>query len=137
MAAYYGVITKSRKGPYRIEFPDLPGCATAGESPEELDAMARKALEIHLTALHNEGRTLPPPSSHANLHELHSTAKDFSGLTLVVASPSTKRVRVNVTMPESDLRYIDTLAKNFGMDRSAFIVFTVLQLYASKSKAQR
>lgn len=43
--------------------PDLPGCVAAGETREEALALIRDAIELHLEALHAEGKSAPRPSS--------------------------------------------------------------------------
>ncbi len=43
-------------------FPDVPGIITAGETLEELAAMAREALELQLQGLHEDGEAIPEPT---------------------------------------------------------------------------
>lgn len=45
-----------------IEFPDLPGCVTFAEANEDVEAVAREALEGWL-AVHLEGGEAPPQPS--------------------------------------------------------------------------
>ena len=54
-------------GGYSVDFPDLPGCVTAGSDLEETLAMAREALSLHLYGMIEDGDTLPPPSDPAAL----------------------------------------------------------------------
>ena len=45
-----------------VEFPDLPGCLTCGDSEEEAFYMAKDALELHLFGLEEDGDQIPKPS---------------------------------------------------------------------------
>ncbi len=57
---------------YWLEFPDLEGCSTQGDSLEELLENASEALELYLLGLMEEGIKLPavsPISSFKNLPE--------------------------------------------------------------------
>jgi len=48
-----------------VEFPDLPGCYTCGDSDEEALRRAKEALALHLYGLEEEGHPIPE-SSPAN-----------------------------------------------------------------------
>lgn len=50
-----------------VEFPDLPGCLTCGDSEDEALMMAKDALELHLFGLEEEGEPIPKPSSISSL----------------------------------------------------------------------
>ncbi|MDQ0286612.1 putative RNase H-like HicB family nuclease [Desulfofundulus luciae] len=45
-----------------IEFPDLPGCITCGDTEEEALHMAKEALALHLYGMEQEGMAIPEPS---------------------------------------------------------------------------
>ena len=44
------------------------------------------------------------------------------GLAFLVTVPDNKAVRINISVPESELRKIDAAAKKRGLSRSAFLV---------------
>mgnify|MGYP000548382227 CR=1 FL=1 len=50
-------------GGWLISFPDLPGCMSDGESPEEAIANGRDALDAWLSAARDAGREIPAPGS--------------------------------------------------------------------------
>ena len=54
-------------GGYSVDFPDLPGCVSAGDSLEEALAMAREALSLHLFGMAEDGDSIPPASDPATL----------------------------------------------------------------------
>jgi predicted RNase H-like HicB family nuclease len=50
-----------RKG-YTVNFPDLPGCITEGDTMEEALHMAKEALELHLYGMEEDGDKIPEPT---------------------------------------------------------------------------
>ena len=42
--------------------PDLPGCVSVGDSPEEAQANIKEAIEFHLRGLREDGLPIPEPS---------------------------------------------------------------------------
>lgn len=49
-------------GGYLIEFPDLPGCMSDGDSIEEAVANGADAMHGWIEAMRAAGREIPPPS---------------------------------------------------------------------------
>lgn len=49
-------------GGYLIEFPDLPGCMSDGETIEEAVANGADAMHGWIEAMRAAGREIPPPS---------------------------------------------------------------------------
>ncbi len=47
---------------YCVSFPDLPGCATTGNTLEECRRNAVKALELHISGMLIDGDEIPVPS---------------------------------------------------------------------------
>jgi predicted RNase H-like HicB family nuclease len=126
MASYYGVITTRRTkhdtpAGLELRFHDVPGCVAKAATTDELTGMAKQALTKCLTALHASGTVPPTPSSYADVLKAHRKDKGFQGIARITASPDTKNVRINLSMKEGDLEFIDAMAKASGMDRSAFI----------------
>ena len=50
-----------------VEFPDLPGCLTCGDTTEEALLMAKEALELHLYSLEQDSDAIPAPSELINI----------------------------------------------------------------------
>ncbi|MGN4125305.1 type II toxin-antitoxin system HicB family antitoxin [Lysinibacillus sphaericus] len=42
-----------------VEFPDIPGCFTCGETQEEALEMAKEAMALHLFGLEEDNRDIP------------------------------------------------------------------------------
>lgn len=53
-------------GGYAITFPDLPGCASDGATPEEALRNGRDAVESWLKVAREFGDVIPPPLSRAS-----------------------------------------------------------------------
>lgn len=49
-------------GGFVATVPDLPGCMSDGETPEEAIANVRDAIEMWMEAARDAGRDIPPPS---------------------------------------------------------------------------
>lgn len=46
-----------------VEFPDLPGCLTCGESTEEAINRAKEALGLHLYGMEEDNEFIPEPTN--------------------------------------------------------------------------
>jgi antitoxin HicB len=54
-------LTKDEGGGYLVEYPQIPGCMSDGETVEEAIANGREALRDCLEVFQESGRTLPTP----------------------------------------------------------------------------
>lgn len=59
---YVAKLTQETAGGYSVEFPDIPGCITQGDTLDEALAMAKEALEFVLEE-YLDGRPLPDPDT--------------------------------------------------------------------------
>ncbi len=50
-----------------VEFPDLLGCLTCGDTQEEAWRMAKEAMALHLYGMEEENLPIPEPSPISNL----------------------------------------------------------------------
>lgn len=50
-----------------VEFPDLPGALTCGDSEADALYMAKDCLALHLCGMEEDGDPIPEPSSVANI----------------------------------------------------------------------
>jgi antitoxin HicB len=55
-------LTEEEGGGYLVEFPDLPGCMSDGETVEEAIANAEDAKRCWIAAMQEARRPVPPPS---------------------------------------------------------------------------
>jgi predicted RNase H-like HicB family nuclease len=116
MASYIALIRKDADSDFGVDFPDFPGCVTAGATLDEARRMAREALELHVTGMIADGEELPAPST---LDAIMTAPENRDGVAFLVsvAEAADRAVRVNITLPERLLRRIDERATN----RSAFL----------------
>lgn len=74
MLKVYPAIIHEENGGYWVEFPDLEGCQTQGDTMEEAMAMAQEALGLYLVSLMERNLTIPAPSNLKNINgNGHST----------------------------------------------------------------
>lgn len=59
----YMVVVEPGPTSVGVRVPDLPGCVAVGETREEALELIREAIELHLEALHEQGKSAPRPSS--------------------------------------------------------------------------
>jgi predicted RNase H-like HicB family nuclease len=116
MTSYIGLIRKDADSDFGVDFPDFPGCVSAGATLDEARRMAQEALELHIGGVLEDGEALPVPSS---LEAVMADPENADAVAFLVSVPEAadRTVRVNITLPERLLRRIDERAKN----RSAFL----------------
>jgi antitoxin HicB len=63
-------------GGFAIEFPDLPGCISDGETPEEAIENGRDALAAYLRSCAKHGDPTPKAAkNNRNPNPVHNTSK--------------------------------------------------------------
>ncbi len=118
---YFAAIHKDESSDYTALFPGVPGCITAGSTMEEVEAMAREALQGHLDVTRDFGDPVPVPLALPEV-KAHEDAQGAEFLLAVaVEVESGKSARLNITMPEELVEEVDTFAKRRGLSRSAFL----------------
>lgn len=65
--AYLVILEAADDGSFSVWVPDLPGCASAGDTQDEALAMIREAIEGHIAVLREHGDPAPPPRSSARV----------------------------------------------------------------------
>lgn len=61
--AYAYVIERAEDGAYWAYLPDLPGCSTSGNSPEEVERQLPEAVDLYLSYYRERGQTPPQPQA--------------------------------------------------------------------------
>jgi predicted RNase H-like HicB family nuclease/uncharacterized protein (DUF1778 family) len=121
MVSYIALLRKDRNSDYGVEFPDLPGCITAGSTLEEARVMAEEALAAHVAFLREDGDAVPAPSP-LDAIAMRAEVKGAVPFMVELKEPSDKAIRINITVPERVLQLIDEAAAPMGGNRSAFMV---------------
>lgn len=116
MTAYIALLRKDVASDFGVEFPDFPGCVTAGRSLEEARHMAAEALDLHVKGLAEDGVAMPPPTG---LDAIMTNPENRDAVAFLVDTPTkpTRAVRVNVMLPEDLVAEIDRTTNN----RSRFL----------------
>ena len=55
-------IHKDPDSDYGVTVPDLPGCFSAGSTFAEALVMAKEAIELHVSAMLDDGEEIPSPT---------------------------------------------------------------------------
>jgi len=66
----YPVIIEKADGNYSAYSPDLPGCATTGETIKKTLSLMREAIQFHIEGLKKEGLDIPEPSTKVEYIEI-------------------------------------------------------------------
>lgn len=59
----YAVVIEKGETSYGAYVPDLPGCVAVGDTQEEVEALIKEAIELHLEMMREERLPLPGPTA--------------------------------------------------------------------------
>ncbi len=119
MPTYIALIRKETGSVYGVEFPDFPGCISAGDTLDEAVAGAKEALELHVEGMIEDSEDVPHPSGLEAIKKLKRTKGAVPVLIDVPVARKTKRI--NITMNEGLLGRVDSVAAARGTSRSGFL----------------
>ena len=116
VTAYVALLRKEADSDFGVEFPDFPGCITAGVTLEDARSMAAEALLFHIEGMMEDGDSIPEPSG---LDEALTDPRYSETAAFLVDVPTRRprSVRVNISVPEDVLQAIDRVTDN----RSQFL----------------
>jgi predicted RNase H-like HicB family nuclease len=115
MTAYVALLRKQTDSDYGVDFPDFPGCITAGESLEDARRMAVEAIQLHIAGMIEDGEAIPEPS---RLDEIMSDPQHRDAVAVLIdVAIRRPAIRVNVSLPPDLLEAIDRVTDN----RSRFL----------------
>jgi predicted RNase H-like HicB family nuclease len=123
--SYMAKIEAAGEGGFWVEFPELPGCFSQGESFEEALDNAREALEGWLEAV----EAAPEPGDPARIARAIVRA---GGVPAAIAAPdaASRELPVSISMAEGTLARIDRAAERQGLSRSAYMTQAALLVAA-------
>jgi predicted RNase H-like HicB family nuclease len=129
---YFALLRKDPDSNFSVDFPDFPGCITAGETLEEARKLAAEVLEFHVDGMLEDRLPIPPPSG---LGAIMADPDNAEALPFIVEVPDhrPRAVRVNLTMSETDLKALDALAKKQGKSRSAVLAEAARRMIAAET----
>ena len=125
---YLAALRKAPDSDWSVDFPDVPGCVSAGRTIEDAIENAKEALQGHIDTLYEVGETVPAPSPIESLVVDPATADETVRTILIPAMPPSRTVRVNITMKDRVLADLDAAAKARGISRSGLIARLVEDL---------
>ncbi|MBW2291894.1 MAG: type II toxin-antitoxin system HicB family antitoxin [Deltaproteobacteria bacterium] len=129
MASYIGLLRKDPDSDFGVDFPDFPGCVTAGTTLEEAREFAVEALTLHLEGMAEGGEPIPDPTTlDVVMGDEHN--RDAVAFMVDVADARANVVRVNVTFREDVLEQIDSYTKRRRMTRAGFLEEAALEKLA-------
>jgi predicted RNase H-like HicB family nuclease len=115
MTAYVALLRKQPDSDYGVDFPDFPGCVTAGETLEDARRMAAEAIQLHIEGMTGDGDPIPAP---AGLDEIMADPHHRDAVAVLIdVALRRPAVRVNVSLPADLLEAIDRVSGN----RSRFL----------------
>lgn len=100
MLTIYPAIFHQENGSFWVEFPDLEGCQTYGDTLQEAMSLAEEALGLYIVSLEESNSEIPKPS------DIKSIATDENSFTTLVSCNiddyrrKTKPVKKTLSIPE-------------------------------------
>ncbi|MEM9744680.1 MAG: type II toxin-antitoxin system HicB family antitoxin [Pseudomonadota bacterium] len=67
---YLAVIERTESS-WGAHVPDLPGCVAVGESREEVEALIKRAIELHIDDLRRRSQPIPLPTTDGTYIEAY------------------------------------------------------------------
>lgn len=116
---------------YSVFFPDLPGCASAGETVQAAASNAEIALNLHLAGMIEDGEAIPSPTPLDHL-PVDPDVREVARI-LVRGEIPEKAMRVNITLHAQVLAVLDALSTTRNLDRSSMIAALVCEAGARQS----
>ena len=100
--AYPAIFTPEPEGGYSINFPDLEGCFTCGDTLEDGLEMAKDALALVLYGYEKEKREIPQPSNLTSFALEHGEFVNYVVCDTMVYRKmhSNRAVKKTLTIPE-------------------------------------
>ena len=128
---YIALLRKDPDSDYGVDFPDFPGCITAGSTLEETRTMAAEALEAHIECMVELGQMIPAASP---LDDVMADPENAEAIPLLVPVPDrlTGTVRVDVVLSSAEA--LDAIAKKLGKSRSAVLAEAARRMIAAEKE---
>jgi predicted RNase H-like HicB family nuclease len=125
---FVALIHKDSDTAFGVQFPDVPGCFSAGETLEEASRNAVEALGGHIRLLEADGEVIPTPRTLDAIVADPFLADERNGAVFVsipLVRDLGSTTRINVSLDFGLLHAIDDEARLRGQTRSAFIASAI------------
>lgn len=123
MKIMYPALFHEEDGSYWVEFPDLIGCQSFGDSKEEIFYNAEEALEAFAVALLEEKEKLPTPSDVRNIVTDDNSFTSYVTADLSAYLNKAKAVKKTLTIPA----WLNDAACERGINFSQVLQESLLQ----------
>jgi predicted RNase H-like HicB family nuclease len=68
----YAIVVEDAGPNWSAYVPDLPGCIATADTAEAVGLLIRKAIEVHLEGMAEDGLPIPEPSSRVEYVEVNA-----------------------------------------------------------------
>lgn len=122
---YPAIFTAEKDGGYSVDFPDIPGCYSCGDTLADAIYMAEDALAFMLYGYEQEKREIPQPSNPAELKIHKDEFVNYVACdTLVYRKRHNNRaVKKTLTIPE----WLNERAVEMGLNFSQVLQEALMQ----------
>ncbi len=120
MTILYTAVFHKENDTYWIEFPDLPGCFSDGDTVEQAMSNAKEALSIHCVSLLEDVKKLPEATP---ITELSAPTDGFLSLVEASITVKSRSVKKTLTIPG----WLNEIAEEKGINFSAILQNALMQ----------
>lgn len=122
---YPAIFTAEKEGGYSVNFPDLEGCYTQGETIEEALKMAEDVLNLTLYGLEEDGKDITAPTE---IRKLELADDEFASLVFCDTVEyrrffDNRAVKKTLTIPN----WLNTMSEKAGINFSATLQKALMQ----------
>ena len=133
---YQGVFEPTGENGFSVYFPDLPGCASYGDTLGEAQKNAQDALGLHLYGMEKDGDPIPAPSATPGIDPETTSGYLVCPVTvfpsLLRDELDNRRVKTNVTIPA----WVRELAQERGLNCSKLLEEAILDTVGIRPTSQ-
>ncbi len=120
------VIHKEHNSDFGVIVPDLPGCFSAGSTPDEAIQNAKEAILLHIEGMIEDHEKIPESSGVEIIQKSHQDGI-IALVSIDLSELYGKRKRINVSVPSRVLNKVDSFVDKQGETRSGVIVNALLE----------
>jgi predicted RNase H-like HicB family nuclease len=133
VAIYIALLRKDPDSDFGVDFPDFPGCITAGSTLEETREMATEALEFHIEGMLEANLPIPEPS---RLEVVMAAPENAEAIPFPVSVPDrlTGAGQIELILRAADLEKLEAFAGKRGTTRQALLTEAVRRLLAEEKE---
>lgn len=118
---YPAVFTEEKESGYSVQFPDLPGCITEGDTLEQAYEMAFDAIGLYLDGQHNFPKASNP--KHIQAAENAFVALVEFDLSEYLKKHDTRLVKKTLTIPS----WVNVAGEKHGINFSATLTEAIIE----------